>query len=118
MRWANGVGIASPQVGKNIRLALVDTKDGAITVINPVILRHSLRKISGEEGCLSVPSVFGTVKRWRSVTVRYTDALGQVHTERAEGMLARVFQHEIDHLDGLLFIDRAKCLTHGSLPHA
>jgi len=118
MHLANGIGIAAPQVGKNIRLALVDTRHGPIVLANPRIIRGSVRKINGEEGCLSVPGVFGEVKRYRAITVHYLDDHGEVHDERVEGMLARVFQHEIDHLNGTLFIDRVKRITHGTIPHA
>jgi peptide deformylase len=116
MRRARGIGIAAPQVGHNIRLALVDTRQGPIVIANPRIVRGSLRKVNGEEGCLSVPGVFGDVKRFRAVSVHYLDEHGDAHEERVEGMLARVFQHEIDHLNGTLFIDRVKRITHGTLP--
>lgn len=118
MRRARGIGIAAPQVGENIRLALVDTRHGPIVIGNPTITRGSLRKINGEEGCLSVPGVFGEVKRFRAISVHYLDEHGEAHDDRVEGMLARVFQHEIDHLNGTLFIDRVKHISHGTLPHA
>jgi len=109
MIHANGVGIAATQVGIALRVAIVaapETKERVI--INPRILRRSWKRWSLEEGCLSVPGSYGDVRRpWR-IRVRYQDLSGKEHIETAEGMLARVFQHEIDHLDGMLFIDRAK----------
>lgn len=104
----NGIGLAAPQIGQNIRLIVVSTKDGSQVMVNPVIKKKSLRQEWGEEGCLSIPGVFGDVKRYRSVECEFLDIDGQVRVAKGRGLLARVIQHEIDHLDGILFIDKAK----------
>jgi len=106
MEEDNGVGIAAPQVGENHRLIVIDTKNGPIAFFNPRILWKSLSKELGEEGCLSVPNVFGLVKRAKNVVVSYVDLDCTKRVLKARGMLARVLQHEIDHLDGILFIDK------------
>jgi len=105
--YANdGVGLAAPQVGFSIRLFVMDAGDGPRIVVNPEILEMSEEKLEGEEGCLSIPDVFEYVERSKSVKVRYLDILGNMHEETLEGYPARVFQHEYDHLEGILFIDR------------
>lgn len=103
----DGVGLAAPQIGKNIRLAVINFKDGAFCVINPKITKKSFSKEIGPEGCLSVPGVFGQVKRHKKITLTYFDQEGKKIKFTAQGMMARVLQHEIDHLDGILFIDKA-----------
>jgi peptide deformylase len=108
---ADGIGIAAPQVGKNIRLFLIRTDNGYVAYINPTLSRYSWKKLTFEEGCLSVPNVFGPIKRAEAVTVQYTNDKGERKKERAEGLLARVLQHEFDHIQGTLFIKRAKPLT-------
>jgi peptide deformylase len=110
MKERDGVGLAAPQVGKNIRIIVVNTKDGVLAMVNPKILKKSLLKEFGEEGCLSVPGIFGQVKRHKKLTCSYLDKNGTKKTVNAEGLFARVIQHEIDHLDGILFIDKAKDL--------
>ncbi len=106
----DGVGLAAPQIGKNIRVITVNTKDGQICMINPKITSKSIAKEWGEEGCLSVPKMFGQVRRHKKVACRFIDLGGEEVRLKAEGLLARVIQHEIDHLDGILFIDKAKDL--------
>ncbi len=108
MEKKDGVGLAAPQVGKNIRVITVATKDGTVCLINPVFTKKSLSKEWGQEGCLSVPRTFGDVKRHRQATCRFTDSEGNEKTIEAKGLMARILQHEIDHLDGILFIDKAK----------
>lgn len=108
MKEKDGVGLAAPQIGKNIRLIVVNTKEGAICMINPKIIRKSLIKEWGEEGCLSVPGKYGQVKRNKKITYCYLDKLGEEKKMSAQGLMARVIQHEINHLDGILFIDKAK----------
>lgn len=107
MHDANGVGIAAPQVGvsKRIIVALIDEKPRVF--INPEIVSMSFRKIDSEEGCLSVPGVFGIVKRARGVKVAALDRDGKRETVKTNGLSAVIFQHEIDHLNGTLFIDKA-----------
>lgn len=102
----NGVGIAAPQVGVHKRVIIVETPEGPQAFINPRITQKSLRKIESEEGCLSVPGIFGIVRRHRSITVEAFNEQGQWVTMRADHFPAIVFQHEIDHLDGILFVDK------------
>ena len=106
MRAANGVGIAAPQVGILRRIVIVDIGEGLIEMINPEIIATEGEQ-EGEEGCLSVPDEVGIVKRPNIVTVQATDRNGEPFTIRGEGLLARAFCHEIDHLDGILYIDKA-----------
>ena len=107
---ADGIGIAAPQVGINLRLFLVRTDEGYRVYMNPKLRRTSLRTLAYEEGCLSVRGVFGSVVRARTVTVSFTNEHGERKTERGEGLLARVLQHEYDHIQGILFINRVKNL--------
>jgi len=108
-----GVGIAAPQIGKNIRLVVVDCRQsqrpcshqGLLHMANPHI-EYSAGEALGREGCLSVPDWVGTVPRAKIIRVNYEDAQGESHTIECTGFEARVIQHEIDHLDGILFIDR------------
>lgn len=108
MRAYDGVGIAAVQVGDPRSVAIVSSKDGPIVIINPKILRHGLLKERGEEGCLSVPGIWALVKRSKYVRVAALDRTGRQTTYRATGLMARVFQHEIDHLEGFLIVDRAE----------
>lgn len=102
----NGVGLAGPQIGENKRIFVVSHRDGVKAFINPKIYKKSLRTLVEEEGCLSVPGVFGQVKRSKYVWIRYFDEYGEEHNIKASGMYARIIQHENDHLDGILFIDK------------
>jgi len=108
MYASNGVGLAGNQVGKLLRVVVVDcggdTPD-PIKMVNPEIISHSEEKISHSEGCLSVPREYADVDRYETVTVRYLDENGKEQTRTTDGLLAIAFQHEIDHLDGHLFID-------------
>jgi len=104
----DGVGLAAPQIGKNIRLIVVHLKDETLTLVNPKIIKRSLIKEWGEEGCLSVPGKYGEVRRCKKITVKYFDPQGRLRQLTAEGLFARVIQHENDHLDGILFIDKAR----------
>ena len=106
----NGIGLAAPQVARSIRLITVDVEpdsEGAtlIHLINPVIV-DSHGRTTYEEGCLSFPEITGKIKRPMSVAVRFRDIQGAVHEAEATGLVARAIQHEIDHLHGVLFIDR------------
>ncbi len=111
MRDANGVGLAAPQVGKNIRVLVIDislpeeNKREFYELINPKIV-SSRGFQTGEEGCLSVPGFFANIRRKEHVRVSALDREGKRFTVDADGMLSRVLQHEIDHLDGILFFDR------------
>jgi peptide deformylase len=105
MREAKGIGIAANQVGEPLRVALVGREDGTFfEIVNPRILERS-GEVTYEEGCLSVPDVWEKVKRYERVKVRYQDKTGQWHEVAADGKLAHVFQHEVDHLDGHVFVE-------------
>ena len=102
----SGVGLAAPQVGVSKRIILVDgEEDGLIVLINPMIIK-SEGEVVEEEGCLSVPGVYSKVKRLSKVTVKALNENGDPIEITKEGLIARALQHEIDHLDGILFIDR------------
>ncbi len=106
---ANGVGLAAPQVGILKRMVVVDvgeTGPGPLQLVNPEILERSGVQ-EGSEGCLSCPGVFGDVRRSKYVKVRALNPEGEEIVVEAEGYLARALQHEIDHLDGILFLDKA-----------
>lgn len=107
-----GIGLAAPQVGIPLRLMVVtdDESRAARALVNPAIVEGT-GQVTAEEGCLSIPGIFAQVARAAQVTVTARDLDGQPVTIRAEGLLARVLQHEIDHLDGILFIDRLDPLT-------
>jgi len=105
MYEAEGVGLAAPQIGILRRVCVVDVGDGLIELINPVIIEKSGSQI-GSEGCLSVPERFGEVERPMTVTVRAQNRNGENVVITAEGFKARAFCHEIDHLDGILYIDK------------
>jgi peptide deformylase len=112
MYAADGVGLAGPQVGVSKRVFVMDVRDdevGAQAVINPVIVEAS-GSDRDEEGCLSVPGLSESVERARHVTMEARDPEGEAIRIEAEGLLARCIQHEIDHLDGLLFLDRVSPL--------
>lgn len=102
---ANGAGLAAPQVGVLKRVAIVSVDDSFYELINPEIIETEGEEIS-PEGCLSLPGVCGTVNRPYKVTVRAQDRFGKTFTAKGEGLLARAFCHEIDHLDGILFEDK------------
>ncbi|PLX20969.1 peptide deformylase [Candidatus Parcubacteria bacterium] len=108
MTKKDGVGLAAPQIGKNIRMIVINTKDGKITMINPVIKKKSWRTDVDEEGCLSLPGIFCKIKRPKNVVCKYVDPNGDEVLIDAKGFMARVIQHEIDHLDGILTIDRER----------
>lgn len=116
MHAASGIGLAAPQIGRTERLAVIAHADGDFAIVNPRILRRSVLTETGEEGCLSVPGVFGYVRRSRAVTVEYWSLEGRRIRRTVRGLMARVFQHEIDHLEGVLFLDRLRRLTHGTPP--
>jgi len=106
-----GIGLAAPQVGVSLRLIVLDEGRGvARAYLNPVIVAEGGRAV-GEEGCLSLPGIFADVERAEWVVVEAQAPTGAVIRQRARGLLARVFQHEIDHLDGVLFIDRLDKVT-------
>jgi peptide deformylase len=113
---ANGVGIAAPQVASSVRLFIVASRPSPrypyaptmepTAMINPQILDRSGELVAGWEGCLSVPGVRGSVLRDRAIEVIYLTKYGQLVQQELTGFVARIFQHELDHLDGILFPDR------------
>ncbi len=108
MRAANGVGLAAPQVGILRRIVVVEVEEGEVyELINPKIIAFSGEQ-EGLEGCLSVPGEWGIVKRPMHVTVRAMNRHGQIVDYTGSELLARCFCHELDHLDGKLYIDRAE----------
>lgn len=105
MYAADGVGLAAPQVGVSQRLIVVDVGDGPLHLINPQI-QQAQGSVIDKEGCLSVPDVWGYVDRSEWVVVEALDLRGRSTRIEATGLLARALQHEIDHLDGILFVDK------------
>ncbi len=105
MRDLNGIGLAAPQVGKPVKAFVVDLGEQLHEFINPEIVEKSGR-ISFDEGCLSFPGLSETVARPKFVTIRYQDRHAIKRTLEAQGLLAVAIQHEVDHLEGVLFIDR------------
>lgn len=121
MRAAPGVGLAGPQVNVPLRVIVVEygeepdedenskpVEKQLFTLVNPEITRESAETETATEGCLSIPGLVGDVKRAEAVTVKALNRRGQPVKIKASGWLARIFQHEIDHLNGVLFIDRAE----------
>lgn len=113
----DGVGLASPQVGVSRRIFVFDphysrenVHPNPIFVINPVIECFS-GEVAGDEGCISIPDIYAEVTRHKDITVKYQDLAGLEHREELSGFAAIVFQHEYDHLDGVLFTDRVNSLT-------
>ena len=103
---AEGVGLAAPQVGVLRRVFIVMVEDKYYECINPVIVSSSGKQV-GDEGCLSVKGKYGTVVRPNKVTVKAFDRYGKPFTVKAEGFMARAFCHENDHLDGIIYTDKA-----------
>ncbi len=119
-RYSNGVGLAAPQVGITARVIVVETPldedepgSGRLyAVINPRIARASQEMVDGLEGCLSIPGYMGEVTRHAAVTVKGQDLKGRKMRFKVQGLTARSFQHEIDHLDGVLYIDKLTSPDH------
>jgi peptide deformylase len=117
---ANGVGIAAPQVSESYRLFIVASRPNPryphaplmepTAMINPRIIAHSPEVIKGWEGCLSIPGIRGLVPRYQAVEVEYTSRDGQLHRQELTDFVARIFQHEHDHLDGIVFLDRVESM--------
>lgn len=106
MRAAKGLGLAAPQIGKSIRLCIIEESETLYVLINPLIKSVSKEKIITEEGCLSVPGKWLPIERNDEIKVRYLNEKGEKCKIKARGLLARALQHEIDHLDGILIIDK------------
>jgi peptide deformylase len=105
MHHARGIGLAAPQVGRTERLAVIEIDGDPLVVINPEIVERSSEKDKAEEGCLSIPDIYADVERPKDVVVRAMDLEGKEYEIEATELLARCLQHEIDHLDGRLFLD-------------
>lgn len=106
MRENRGVGLAAPQIGEPFRYFVMDAGDRVRKVINPEILASGTSTAEMEEGCLSIPGVHKRVKRPKRISVRYQNESGETVEEELKEYAARVFQHEYDHLNGILFVDR------------
>lgn len=116
VKQANGVGIAAPQVGVSDRIFIVASRPNPryphapemepTPIINPKILARSDESEKGWEGCLSIPGIRGSVPRDRAIEVEYSDRYGKLHKQELTDFVARIFQHELDHLDGIVFLDR------------
>ncbi|MGK7923190.1 MAG: peptide deformylase [Trichodesmium sp.] len=117
----NGVGIAAPQVSISDRLFIVASRPNIrypnapkmepTPMINPRIISHSEEMVKGWEGCLSVPGIRGLVPRYRVINVEYTNREGKLERQELTDFVARIFQHEYDHLEGLVFLDRVESTT-------
>ena len=107
MREADGAGLAAPQVGVLKRVVVIDVGEGLIELINPEIV-STQGSVTDVEGCLSVPGKWGTVTRPQRVTVKALNRKGEEITLTGEGMLAKAFCHELDHLDGVVFVDKGE----------
>lgn len=118
MRRVGGVGLAAPQIGESLNLAVMEIratptrpdlkKKGPITIVNPKITKYSKAVVEDWEGCLSFKNVRGCVPRSKEITVLYLNEKGEKVKEKASGLWARIFQHEIDHLNGKVYVDRIK----------
>lgn len=114
----NGVGIAAPQVSASHRLFIVASRPNLrypnaptmepMAVINPVMTAHSDEVVKDWEGCLSIPGIRALVPRYRAIAVEYTDRTGKVQKQELTDFVARIFQHELDHLNGRVFLDRVE----------
>jgi peptide deformylase len=115
---ANGVGIAAPQIAASYRLFIVASRPNVryphapemppTAMINPQIITHSEEMVKGWEGCLSVPGIRGLVPRYQTIEIEYTDRNGNLQRQELTDFVARIFQHEYDHLEGLVFLDRVE----------
>lgn len=106
MRKADGVGLAAPQIGKSISLCVIEINDIVSVYFNPRITARSEETVIFEEGCLSLPGEFFPIERHEKISIKYDDISGKSRKLTATGFLAIVLQHEIDHLEGTLIIDR------------
>jgi peptide deformylase len=114
MYLAKGIGLAAPQIGRSERLTVIDVDDKPMVLINPEVIASSSNKAKAEEGCLSIPDVYGDVERPATVTVRAMDIDGKTFEVEGTDLLGRCLQHEIDHLHGKLFVDYLSVVTRRS----
>ena len=117
MRRAGGIGLAAPQIGVPLRVVVADIGAGPLAIVNPRLRRRGGTQV-GVEGCLSIPGVFGDVRRARRIEVEGRSVGGRRILVRSQDLLARVFQHEIDHLNGVLFIDPGRLLRRRRRPRS
>ncbi len=113
MYSADGIGLAAPQVGVNKQLIVIDCEpdkpeNPSLVLINPKITRHSSQTCNADEGCLSIPGVYLEVNRPEAIEVSYKDEQGKPRKLQTSGLLARAIQHEMDHLNGVMFVDRVQ----------
>ncbi|MBL8030383.1 MAG: peptide deformylase [Candidatus Doudnabacteria bacterium] len=116
VRSADGIGLAAPQVGKSVKLVIINLEKSGIPIFalyNPRVVSKGFKKIELEEGCLSIPGVYGYVRRPKKVTIKAENHLGETVQITDEGWVARVAQHEIDHINGVLITDLIKKYTKG-----
>lgn len=106
MHEADGLGLAAPQIGVSKRLAVIEINAEKLVLINPTLEGHEDGRILFEEGCLSLPGQFLSIERYETITVKYQDEHGAHQNLTTSGLLAIAIQHEIDHLDGILIVDR------------
>ncbi len=109
----DGIGLAANQVGLNMRLIVVNTDQGPQAFINPQIKSKSLLKQKFDEGCLSFPDITGYISRSRKIILQYQDQNGNKKKLKAKQLMATVFQHEMDHINGIIFTDKIKKFTTG-----
>ena len=110
---ARGIGLAAPQIGQSLRIIVVDISEGRdqpVKMVNPTLIATSNEMRSFEEGCLSFPGQYSEVKRPDTITVSYLDPLGRTQKIEADGIFATCIQHEVDHLDGINFVDHISSL--------
>ena len=103
---ADGVGLAAPQIGESLRICVVPINGKFVGLINPEITKKSTETNVDEEGCLSLPGIYLPIERSNEITVTFTDTKGKTHERKLEMFEARVTQHEVDHLDGVLIVDK------------
>jgi peptide deformylase len=109
----DGIGLAANQVNLNMRLVVINTAKGPQAFINPKIKTKSLLKQKFDEGCISFPEITGWVSRSQKITLEYQDLNGEKIKINIQGLMATVFQHEVDHINGIVFTDRIKKFTAG-----
>jgi peptide deformylase len=108
MLQEDGLGLAAPQIGKNLNIFVLNNKGNTLYIINPKISKRSWAKVVDQEGCLSIPNTFGDVLRHKKINISYIDEKGKKQKLSSSNLLARIIQHEYDHISGVLFTDKAE----------
>lgn len=108
MLQEDGLGLAAPQIGKNLNIFVINNKGKTLFVINPKITKRSWAKETDQEGCLSIPNTYGDVLRHKKINISYINEKGKKQKLGASNLLARIVQHEYDHINGVLFTDKAE----------